>query len=235
MSQPQLQLGQRIHLRLESLAAGGEAVGRHEGMAVFALWGCPGDEAEVEITEVSHRFARGVVRAVISPSADRVEPPCPHFGDCGGCQIQHIAYEAQLRHKATILRDSLSRIGGLPDVEVGDTWGMDDPWRYRGRAEYHGQLDSSGQLVLGFARHHSHDMLALQECRLQHPLSEQVRAAVLEAMARVAQSADERGALLEIETLVSFASGRGLATLVCEGEPPFVRSAAEALMEEVGA
>jgi len=234
VSQVQLETGQRIRLHLDSLASGGDAVGRHEGMAVFAMWGCPGDEAEVEITEVSRRFARGVVREVISPSPDRVAPPCPHFGDCGGCQLQHIAYEAQLRHKAAIVRDSLSRIGGLPDIEIAKTLGMDHPWRYRGRADYHAQLGPSGDLVLGFARHHTHDIVPLQECRIQHPLSERIRTAVLETMARAAQGAGERAALLQVESLVSFASGRGLATLVCDGQPPFLQSAAEALMDKIG-
>ncbi len=233
MREPSLKVGDRIALHLDSLAAGGEAVGRHQGMAVFAMWGCPGDEAEVEITEVSRRFARGLVRAVLSPSPDRVEPPCPHFGECGGCQLQHVAHPAQLRHKTAILRDSLSRIGRLPEVEVGDIWGMDDPWGYRGRAEYHAQLGSSGQLVLGFARHHSHEIVPLRECRLQHPLSEQVRAALPKIMGRVAQTPGERASLLQVETLVSFASGDALVTLVCDGRPPFLKSAAEALMSEV--
>ncbi len=230
MPEPSPQVGDRIRLHLDSLAVGGEAVGRHQGMAVFAMWGCPGDEAEVEITEVSRSFARGLVRSVVVPSPDRIAPPCPHFADCGGCQLQHIGYQAQLRHKTALVRDSLARIAGLSDVPVADTWGMQHPWRYRGRAEYHAQLDSSGQLVLGFLRHRSHEAVSLQECRVQHPLSERIRAAVVEAMAKVAQGGDERGALLAVETLISFASGRGLVTLVCDGQPAFVKSAAEALM-----
>jgi len=228
-----LTVGDCVTLHLDSLAAGGEAVGRREGMAVFALWGCPGDDVEVEITEVSRRFARGVVRSVVSPSPDRVDPPCPHFGDCGGCQLQHISYEAQLRHKTALVHDALARIGGLPDVEIADTWGMDDPWRYRNRAQYHAHLAEPGDVTLGFARHRSRDIVPLTECRLQHPLSEQVRAALLQAMPRLAQTPAERAALLEVETLVSFAAGRGLATLVCDSRPPFLQSAAAALVERV--
>lgn len=233
MPERSLTVGDRIPLHLDSLAAGGEAVGRHEGMAVFALWGCPGDDAEVEITQVSRRFARGIVRSVVSPSPDRVDPPCPHFADCGGCQLQHIAYPAQLRHKTALVRDALTRIGGLPDVQVADTWSMDDPWRCRNRAQYHAHLAESGDVTLGFARHRSHQVVPLAECRLQHPLSEQVRAALLQAMPRLAQTPAERAALLEVETLVSFAAGRALATLVCDGRPPFLQSAAAALMDHV--
>jgi len=230
MNAPSLNIGDRVTVRLDSLAAGGEAVGRHGGMAVFALWGCPGDEAEVEITEVSRRFARGVVRSVLTPSPDRVQARCPHFGDCGGCQLQHIAYPAQLRHKAAIVRDALSRIGGLAEIEVGQTWGMDDPWRYRSRCEYQAAVNESGDVVLGFARHHSHEVIALAECSIQHPLSERIRAAALELLPRVAQGGAERAALLRLETLVSFASDIAIATLVCVGRPPFLEALAEGLM-----
>jgi len=208
-------------------------VGRHEGVAVFAMLGCPGDEAEVEITEVADRFARGVVTEVITPSPDRVAAPCPHFGSCGGCQLQHMSYQAQLRHKTQIMRDAIGRIGGLSGVEIGETWGMDDPWRYRNRVEYHADLDESASVRLGFTRLHSHDIFSLQECALQHPLSEQIRTAALELMPRIAQGGKERGALLEVESLVSFHSGEAIATLVCDGKPPFLAPLAEALMEAV--
>ncbi len=232
MEKLSLQPGQVIPLHLDSLAVGGEAVGRHEGMAVFAMFGCPGDEAEVEITEVAPRFARGVVRRVVTPSPDRVKPPCPHFGECGGCQWQHISYQAQVRHKTAMVRDAVSRIGGLSDVEIGEAWGMDDPWLYRGRAEYRAAPGADGQVALGFARHHSHQIVPLTECRLQHPLSERVRTVLLSLLPRVAQTADERAALLKLETAVSFAENRAVATLVCDGRPAFVLSAAEALMAE---
>jgi 23S rRNA (uracil1939-C5)-methyltransferase len=233
MSRPLLQPGEKVRLHLDSLAVGGEAVGRHQGMAVFAMWGCPGDEAEVEITDISRRFARGVVRDVITPSADRVAPPCPHFGDCGGCHLQHITYPAQLRHKSAMVRDALARIGRFPEVEVRETWGMDHPWRYRGRAQYHAHLDESGRVEIGFARYRSHEIVGLRQCGIQHPLSERVRAALLELLPRIAQGGRERAAVLEVETLVSFASGRALVTLVCDGRPPFLRSIASALMEQV--
>lgn len=230
MSGPSLVIGDRIPLYLDSLAAGGDAVGRHEGRAVFAAGGCPGDEAVVEITEVAARFARGVVVEVITPSPDRVRPPCESFADCGACQWQHIAYPAQLRHKTALVRDALARIGGLPDVEVAEAWGMEDPWHYRNRAEYHAEVDASGQLVLGFLRHHTHEVIPVDRCRLQHPLGERVRAAAVELMARLAQSPAERALLYKLDTFVSFAREQVIATLVCQGRPVFLDSLAQELM-----
>ena len=233
MSAPPVTTGDHITLPLDSLAVGGEAVGRHEGMAVFALFGCPGDTAEVEITDVSRSFARGIVREVITPSPDRVEPPCPHFGDCGGCQLQHISYEAQLRHKTALVRDSLERIGGITGLEVPDTLGAETPWRYRNRAEYSAAVNEAGDIVLGFSRHHTHDVIDLRQCEIQHPLSERARLAAAELMTSVAQGPAERAALLGIETLVSFATGKGLATIICDGRPPFVKQLALGLAEQL--
>jgi 23S rRNA (uracil1939-C5)-methyltransferase len=144
-----------------------------------------------------------------------------------------VDYGAQLRHKTALVRDALARIGGLPEVEVAETWAMDQPWAYRGRAHYHAQLSESGELAIGFARHRSHEVISLSECGIQHPLSEQIRLAGAGVVNRIAQGSAERAALLGIETAVSFASGRALVTLVCSGIPPFLPSAAEALMGEV--
>ena len=233
MSQPSLSLGDHIRLHLDSLAAGGETVGRHEGLAVFAGGGCPGDDAVVEITEVTARFARGVVVEVVTPSPDRVEPPCGHFQDCGGCQWQHISYPAQLRHKTAIVRDAVARLAGLPEVEVAETWGMENPWHYRNRAEYHAGLDQSGHLVLGLLRHHTHDVIPVDRCQLQHPLSERVRAATVALMSRLAQSPAERALLYKLATFVSFARGQAIATFVLQGRPEFLASLGRALKEEV--
>jgi 23S rRNA (uracil1939-C5)-methyltransferase len=132
-----------------------------------------------------------------------------------------------------MVRDSLARIGGVTDIDVPSTQGMDDPWLYRNRAEYTAQITPNGEVAVGFARYHSHEIVPLTECRLQHPLSEQVRAALVNLVNRVAQSPTERAAFLGLETLISFRDGRGLATLICDGRPPFVESLAQALSEHV--
>jgi len=228
-----VQVGDRIQLHLDSLAVGGEAVGRYQGMAVFVTWGCPGDEAIVEVTEVSARFARAQLTEVISPSPDRVTPPCGSYRDCGGCQLEYIAYPAQLRHKTAMVREAVARIGGLPEVEIGETWGMDAPWRYRSRAEYHADVDASGRVALGFLRHHTHEVVPADRCLVQHPISERIQETVTRLANRVAQSTEERARLYRVETFVSFAQQQALVTLICEGRPGFVPLVAEALMAEI--
>src|SRR3954464_4263930 len=101
-----------ISVPIDSIAAGGDGVGRSNGLGVFVPRTAPGDVVTAQISGKGH-FARGALRSVITPSPDRIEPPCPHYtkDKCGGCQLQHLAYEAQLEAKRVIIRDSLQRIG----------------------------------------------------------------------------------------------------------------------------
>src|SRR3982751_4800409 len=97
-----------VELEMQSIAAGGDGVGRASGLVVFVPRTAPGDVAQVRLESVK-RFARGRLESVVRPSADRVEPPCAHYtrDRCGGCQLQHVRYAAQLDAKRAIVRDSL--------------------------------------------------------------------------------------------------------------------------------
>src|SRR5262245_26419420 len=101
------------------MAYGGDAVGREDerGLAVFAWPGIEGERARVRVTARRPNLLRGAVEEVLEPSPLRVEPPCPYFGSCGGCQWQHIAYEGQVRFKHNILRSQLARIAGIADPD----------------------------------------------------------------------------------------------------------------------
>lgn len=118
-------------LHVDSIAAGGDGVGRAGGLVVFVPRTAPGDLALVRV-ERAKRFARGRLEKVVTPSPQRVSPPCPHYTDdrCGGCQLQHIAYEAQLDAKRRIVADSLTRIAKrlTPPPEIRRS---DREWRYR--------------------------------------------------------------------------------------------------------
>jgi 23S rRNA (uracil1939-C5)-methyltransferase len=120
-----------VSVPIDSIAAGGDGVGRSNGLVVFVPRTAPGDVVTAQISGKGS-FARGSLRSVISASPDRIEPPCPHYtkDKCGGCQLQHLAYDAQLAAKRVIIRDSLQRIGKrrteLPVIERSPK-----DWRYR--------------------------------------------------------------------------------------------------------
>ena len=120
-----------VTVSIDSIAAGGDGVGRNSGLVVFVPRTAPGDVVTAEISGKG-RFARGALRDIVMPSPDRIEPPCPHYtrDKCGGCQLQHLTYEAQLRAKQAIIGDSLQRIGkrqvAAPAIEPSPK-----DWRYR--------------------------------------------------------------------------------------------------------
>lgn len=120
-----------VSVAIESIAAGGDGVGRTNGLVVFVPRTAPGDVVTTQISGKGH-FARGPLRSIVTPSPVRIEPPCPHYtrDKCGGCQVQHMNYESQLAAKQMIVRDSLQRIGKRnaypPDIDRSPK-----EWRYR--------------------------------------------------------------------------------------------------------
>jgi 23S rRNA (uracil1939-C5)-methyltransferase len=152
------------------MAHGGEALGRHEGKVIFVPYALPGEEVVVEIVEDKGRYARSRLLEVVRPSPDRVEPRCPHFGTCGGCQWQHVAYEAQLRFKEEVLREQLERIGGISKPPVKPSLGAQDPWSYRNNVQFH--LNEEGRL--GFLAFRSWEVVPIEVCYISHPLIEEV-------------------------------------------------------------
>jgi 23S rRNA (uracil1939-C5)-methyltransferase len=127
--------GDLITLPITGLGQGGEGLGRHQGLVVFVSGAVPGDQAEVRITEVKKRYARGQLERLLVASPDRVAPPCGLFGTCGGCQLQHLSYPAQLRWKEQLVRDAIARIGGLDASLVRPILAAADPWRYRNKLQ----------------------------------------------------------------------------------------------------
>lgn len=119
-------------LTIESIAAGGDGIGRSEGLAVFVPRTAPGDVIEASL-DVRGRFARGRLRTIVEPSRDRVDAVCRHYtrDRCGGCQLQHIAYEAQLSAKSAMVRDAMQRIGKRADVQAVEIVPSPSAWAYR--------------------------------------------------------------------------------------------------------
>ncbi|HSF02745.1 MAG TPA: 23S rRNA (uracil(1939)-C(5))-methyltransferase RlmD [Solirubrobacterales bacterium] len=128
--------GDVLELTVDDLAFGGEGVGRADGYVVFVRGGLPGDRLRVRLGETRARFGRGTIEAVLSPSPDRVDAPCPYFGRCGGCRLQHLAYPAQLAFKAKQVRDCLERLGGLPPFELRPILPAPETYGYRNKMEF---------------------------------------------------------------------------------------------------
>lgn len=155
-------------LSVESLAYGGDGIAHlPDGRTVFVSGAVPGDVINIEITEERERFVRARVVEVLTPSVDRVTPPCPYFGLCGGCAWQHVSYSAQLRAKRRAVVDALTRIGHVPDAEalVAETVSSPAEYGYRNKIEL--VVDpSTGRPRLGFHRAGSDEIVSIDECLL---------------------------------------------------------------------
>ncbi len=160
--------GREFILRLEGIAHGGEALGRHEGKVVFVPYTIPGEEVRVRLIREKSRWARAQLLNIVTPSPDRVEPPCPFFGPdgCGGCQWQHISYERQLALKREIVIDQLRRLGHIENPSVKEVLAVGDPFHYRNHMQF--TVASGGRL--GLLRAESHRVIPVDACLLLHPL-----------------------------------------------------------------
>ena len=128
--------GDSLELVIDDLAFGGEGVGRVNGYVVFVRGAVPGDRVRAKLVDARSRFGRAVIESIATPSPDRVEPPCPYFGRCGGCRLQHLAYPAQLAFKEKQVRDCLERIGGLGAFELRPILPAPEPYGYRNKMEF---------------------------------------------------------------------------------------------------
>ncbi|MDR2942599.1 MAG: class I SAM-dependent RNA methyltransferase [Treponema sp.] len=137
--------GDVYKLRLESIAPGGDALGRLDGKPVFVKGGAPDETVLCSIAEERKTWARAKLLEITEPSPVRTEKTCPSYGKCGGCNLQHIEYNAQLAVKTNIIKDSFRRIGGFvpPDPEIFSS----SPWEYRNRMQFHCARPANGEKI----------------------------------------------------------------------------------------
>lgn len=168
---PALSPGQLIAVTIHDLAFGGEGVGRLDELVVFVPFVIPGEKVEVEVTEVKKKFARARLVRVLQASPERVEPRCPYFGECGGCQYQHIAYEAQLRLKHKQISDLFQRIGGFSGAVIDPVVACPEPYGYRNRIMVRTQWNKRLQrMELGFLGMDNEHVVSITECALAEPV-----------------------------------------------------------------
>jgi len=170
--------GEELELRVDSLAYGGSGVTRHDGFVVFVRGGVPGDDVRARITKVKRGFAEGIVTEVVTPSPSRVEAPCRHFGVCGGCRFQDLAYDVQVAEKERQVRDALVRIGRFADPPLEPIVPAGSVFAYRNKLEYSFAQTEAG-VDLGFHRAGRWDeVVGIEECLLTTDVGNRVRLAV---------------------------------------------------------
>lgn len=232
-----IEVGRKVRVAVHDLGPHGEGVGRIEERTFFVPGALPGEEIEAEVAEVKARYARGRLLRVLRSSPDRVAPTCAVADTCGGCQLQHLAYTAQLdwkrRHVEAVLQRHPENVG----VAVHPTLGMRHPWRYRHKALVPiGERE--GAVIAGFFARGSHQLVDLSECPVQHPVADRV-VRVTKALATrhripVYDEATGEGVLRHVLVRVGRGSGEAMAVLVTNGPVlPAASEIAQALLAEV--
>jgi tRNA/tmRNA/rRNA uracil-C5-methylase (TrmA/RlmC/RlmD family) len=177
VDQPLPAPGALVTLKIDDIAFGGEGVGRLGDFVVFVPFVALGETVEAELTEVKARFGRARLVRVLQAAPERVQPPCRYFGDCGGCQYQHLAYPEQLRVKHKQISDLFQRIGGLDRAAIDPVIPCPQPYGYRNRIMIRTQWDKFKQgLNIGYIRADNRLVVDIEECQIAEPaLNAQIR------------------------------------------------------------
>jgi 23S rRNA (uracil1939-C5)-methyltransferase len=208
--------GDTIELAVDDLAFGGDGVGRADGYVMFVRGGLPGDRLRVRVTEARGRYGRATIESVVTPSPDRVEAPCPYFGHCGGCRLQHLAYPAQLAFKARQVHECLTRLGGLPPFELRPIVAAPEPYGYRNKMEF--TIAEPGP-VLGLHAAERYDVvLDIERCLLQsdtmNALLDEFRREVRSRGLSVWDPQSERGLLRFLTVREGRGTGQAMVNIV---------------------
>ena len=205
---------------ITGLSSEGLGVARIEGFTVFVEGALPKEQAEIKIVKVLKNYAFGKLLRTLKTAACRIEPSCGVVKRCGGCQLQHMSYEAQLQYKTQQVKDALERIGGLNGVAVHDTIGMEDPWRYRNKAQFPVGMD--GDVMIGFYANRSHEIIDTPQCSIQDAVNDNVIQTVREFIKKYDISVyDEntgKGIIRHIVTRKGFKTGEVMVCIVINGD-----------------
>lgn len=164
-------LGSKLSVTIHDIAFGGEGVARVDDFVLFVPFVLEGETVEVEVTEVKKRFARARLLRVLTPSPQRVAPECRYFGECGGCQYQHIAYPVQLELKHKQICALFERVGGFSAARIVPVIPCPQPYGYRNRIMIRSQWDKFKQgLNIGYIRADNRLVVDIEECKIAEPV-----------------------------------------------------------------
>ena len=163
-----------LTVKIEDMGHDGEGIGKCEGYTLFVKDTVIGDLAEVKVIKAKKNYGYARLMRLIEPSAHRVEPVCPVARPCGGCQLQMLDYAEQLRFKEKKIAGNLQRIGGMAEIPMEPIVGMENPFRYRNKAQFPIGQDRNGKLITGFYAGRTHQIMENRNCYLGVEQNEEI-------------------------------------------------------------
>ncbi len=171
---PPIKKGDTIELDVDTLASGGDGLGRYQGYTVFVPQGLCGDRVYGEVVKETPNYAVLRILKILERSENRIHPPCAVFPDCGGCQLQNLSYDKQFEFKVQVVRDSLERLGKREWPSSPEFFPAEKPFQYRNKGSY--ALETvNDELRIGFYRTGSHEVVDSQECGIMMPVIDSIR------------------------------------------------------------
>ena len=220
------------------IGQGGVGVGKHEGFTVFVEGGLVQDKLKVKINKSKKNYAVGDIVNIIEKSPFRVDRICSDkLKDCGGCQIQELDYQKQLDIKTNEVKQVISRIGKLENVVIHETIGMEEPMRYRNKAQF--PIQKYGEEVnIGFYKKKSHDVIPTDSCIIQHEINDKIMRIIKTYIkaynVSIYDEATHTGVLRHLVTKIGFTTNEVMVVLVVNGRKlPYLNELASVLEENV--
>lgn len=157
---------ERTTVYIEDFTHDGNGVAKIDGYPLFIQGALPYETVEVHVLKTLKNYGFAKIVEILTKSPDRVDAPCDYFEQCGGCQLQHLSYEGQLKWKQSMVENAMKRLGKI-DAPVHPVKGMDEPWHYRNKSQIPFAQSETGEIVAGFYKTKSHNIVNMERCLIQ--------------------------------------------------------------------
>ena len=217
-----MQKNDELILKIEDMGVDGAGIGKADGMTFFVKDAVIGDVVRAKVMKLKKTYGYARLMELLEASPDRVEPKCPYYRQCGGCQIQALSYEKQLECKERKVRNNLERIGGFSEIPMEPIVGMEEPYHYRNKAQFPVGTDKDGHIVTGFYAGRTHTIIPNRDCALGLPVNREILDLVIDFMEKYHVSAyDEKtgkGLVRHVLIRCGFTSKEKMVCLIINGK-----------------
>lgn len=217
-----MQKNDELILKIEDMGVDGAGIGKADGMTFFVKDAVIGDVVRAKVMKLKKTYGYARLMELLEASPDRVEPKCPYYRQCGGCQIQALSYEKQLEFKERKVRNNLERIGGFSEIPMEPIVGMEEPYHYRNKEQFPVGTDKDGHIVTGFYAGRTHTIIPNRDCALGLPVNREILDLVIDFMEKYHVSAyDEKtgkGLVRHVLIRCGFTSKEKMVCLIINGK-----------------